>query len=119
MASNGVTLSLQGASGLLNKLRLLVPATRAAVRGAVAETALLIESDAKRFAPVDTGRLRSSIHADLAGNGLSATVGTNVSYALFIEFGTRRARAQPFLFPAFEKNRLRFLARLKAAGLSI
>ena len=59
---------------LQNKLRALVPATRAAVRQAVATAALLTESDAKRLAPVDTGRLRSAIHAELSSNGLRATV---------------------------------------------
>lgn len=98
---------------MLDRAKLLVPRIRAGVQQTVAETALLIESDAKQFAPVDTGRLRSSIHADIAPNGLSATVATNVSYAIFLEMGTRYQRAQPFMFPAFEKNRAAFVSNLK------
>lgn len=112
MASS-LSIELKGISGLLDRAKLLVPKVRAGVQQTVAETALLIESDAKQFAPVDTGRLRSSIHADIASNGLSAQVVTNVSYAAAQEFGTRRHRAQPFMFPAFEKNRAAFLANLK------
>lgn len=112
MASS-LSITLDGAPGLVNKLKLLVPRIRSAAEQTVAETLLLIESDAKEFAPVDTGRLRSSIHAERAPNGLSGTVATNVSYAPAQEFGTRFQKAQPFLFPAFEKNRADFLANLK------
>jgi HK97 gp10 family phage protein len=111
--ANSVSIQLKGVEGLLNRAKLLVPRIKAGVQQTVAETALLIETDAKLFAPVDTGRLRASIHAEIAPNGLSATVEAGVDYAVFLEFGTRRQRAQPFLFPAYEKNRLAFVAALK------
>lgn len=110
-------IELKGVQGLQNKLRALVPNTRRAVREAVALTALLTESDAKLFAPVDTGRLRASIHTNISENGLRAEVVAQTDYAIFLETGTRRQRAQPFLEPALNKNRAAFLARLKAAGL--
>lgn len=119
MANSFPGIELRGVQSLQNKLRALVPATRAAVRQAVATAALLTESDAKRLAPVDTGRLRSAIHTELSSNGLRATVVAETNYALFVETGTRYQRAQPFLGPAFEKNRAAFLARLKVAGLNI
>jgi HK97 gp10 family phage protein len=61
-----------------------------------------IERGAKRGAPVDTGRLRSSITHSLERDvaGLVAVVGTDVDYAPFVELGTSRAAAQPFLRPA-------------------
>lgn len=113
MASS-LQIELKGVSGLLNKAKLLVPRIRQGVQQTVAETALFIESDAKQFAPVDTGRLRSSIHAEIAPNGLSAVVAVGVSYGIHLEFGTRFQRAQPFLFPAYEKNRAAFVTNLKA-----
>ena len=82
------------------------------------------EGYAKRLCPVDTGRLRNSItHAtasypgigtyqDNAGNEFNdATadstpeknavyIGTNVEYAPYIELGTTRTKAQPYLKPA-------------------
>ena len=63
---------------------------------------LRIEALAKRLCAVDTGRLRSSITHDLGvdGRGLYGMVGTNVEYAIFLEFGTRHMRARPFLRPA-------------------
>lgn len=74
---------------------------------------LLIETTAKELAPVDTGRLRASIHYDKA----SGTVGTNVTYAPYIELGTRRMRAQPFLFPASERWRQAFIDKCREAIL--
>lgn len=112
---NKVVAKVEGAAGLINKLKLLVPAVRRATQDAVATTALQIESTAKELAPVDTGRLRASIGITFAPDRLSAQVGSNVSYSPFIEFGTSRMRAQPFLAPAFEQHRTAFLANLKQA----
>lgn len=63
-----------------------------------------LRTEAIRLAPVDTGRLRQSIGVRRIGDG-HYRVGTNVSYAPFVEFGTRHTRAQPFLRPALEKVR--------------
>jgi HK97 gp10 family phage protein len=61
-----------------------------------------VERGAKRLCPVDTGRLRASITHSLErdSQGLVAKVGTNVDYAGYVELGTSRAPAQPFLRPA-------------------
>lgn len=112
--ANSLSIQLKGVEGLLNRAKLLVPRIRAGVQDSVATTALLIETDAKLFAPVDTGRLRSSIHTEIAPSQLTAQVLTNVSYAPVQEFGSRYQKAQPFLFPAYEKNRQAFVALLKA-----
>lgn len=113
MASS-VSIELKGVDSLLSKVKLLVPRIRAATEQAVAQTALLIETDAKLNAPVDTGRLRSSIHTEIAPNKLSAMVLDGVTYGVFLEYGTRYIRGRPFLFPAYEKNRGAFVALLKA-----
>lgn len=113
--AGSVSVRLEGAEGFANRVKLLLPQVRRRVQDAVALSALLIETDAKRFAPVDTGRLRASIHADFAADRLSAEVADGVSYGIFVEFGRRGQRAQPFLFPAYEKNRLAFVANLKQA----
>lgn len=73
-----------------------------AIKGAVAETALNVERNAKQATPVDTGRLRSSIGVSFDGNRLGADVATNVEYAPHVEFGTVKQEAQPFMTPARE-----------------
>ena len=60
------------------------------------------ERYAKKACPVDTGRLRSSIsHASDVGAG-EVYIGTNVEYAAYVEFGTRRQKAQPYLRAALQ-----------------
>ena len=54
------------------------------------KTAISLELRAKRFAPVDVGRLKSSIThqvIEMPGNVIART-GTNVHYAAYQEFGT-------------------------------
>jgi HK97 gp10 family phage protein len=61
-----------------------------------------VESAAIRGCPVDTGRLRASITHEIASDveGLVGRVGTDVEYAPYVEFGTGRMAAQPYLRPA-------------------
>lgn len=104
-----------GEARLAAKLAAIEPALRAAMQREVKIAAVNIERGAKQRAPVDTGRLRNSITHEITEGGLNAQVGSNVEYAPFQEFGTRRTRAQPFLFPAFEEERPRYMDRLKRA----
>jgi len=53
----------------------------------LAQFGLLVASEAKKHAPVDTGRLRNSITA--AQTGKEVRIGTNVDYAKFVELGHR------------------------------
>lgn len=63
------------------------------------------QNAARRLCPVDTGRLRASIQAVRGkdAKGPYVDVGTNVEYAIPVEFGTDRMAAQPFLRPAMNQ----------------
>jgi len=61
--------------------------------------ALAVEAEAKVRCPVRTGNLRNSIHTWVEGPRQVA-VGTFVHYAPYVEFGTRRMAARPYLRPA-------------------
>lgn len=82
-------------------------------RREVKRSALNIQNGARERVPVDTGRLRNSIAHEIDEDGLNATIGTNVEYGVFVEFGTRRKAERPFLFPALESERAAFLSRLR------
>jgi HK97 gp10 family phage protein len=77
----------------------------------IAKSTLTIESNAKRNAPVDTGRLRSSINSEITRE--RGSVGVGVKYASFIEFGTYKMGARPFLFPAWNMERPKLISSLK------
>lgn len=57
-----------------------------AIKEALTKSALLVEADAKINCPVDTGLLRSSITHNVYND--YAEVGTNFSYAPYVEHGT-------------------------------
>jgi len=63
---------------------------------------ITVENAAKRNAPVDTGRLRSSITSDADADGV--VIGTNVNYAIFQEKGTRHQEGTPFLVPGLVES---------------
>jgi HK97 gp10 family phage protein len=65
---------------------------------------------------VDTGRLRASIthRVEMDSGEAVAYVGTNVKYAPYLEFGTSRMAARPFMVPAIERNREWIKDKLKS-----
>lgn len=67
-----------------------------------------ITRDAKALAPVDTGNLRASIGMTVTGDGRNGTmrveVGPTAHYAAYVELGTSRMRAQPYLRPATDRH---------------
>jgi phage gpG-like protein len=88
------------------------------VQQEVAKSALRIESTAKQLVRVDLGRLRSSIAPSYASDGLTASVGTNVEYALAQEFGDPSKPSYgytPYLGPAYRAEKPRFLANIRKA----
>lgn len=75
-----------------------------------------IQRDAKILAPVDTGNLRNSISTTITGDGrtgsMTAEIGPTASYGIYLELGTSRMAAQPFLFPATDRNEPAILAAM-------
>lgn len=69
----------------------------------VEKTALDIVAQAQEAAPVRTGALRASIGMEMTGPA-EATVSVGVDYGLFVELGTVKMGAQPYLTPAVEAN---------------
>jgi HK97 gp10 family phage protein len=80
---------------------------REAGAATVARAAAMMVAEAKRLAPVRTGRLRDSITARQLGP-LSWEVSAEAPYAVFVEYGSRGRPARPFFRPAFEKTAARF-----------
>ena len=60
----------------------------------------------------DTGRLANSITLDRVGD-LTASVGSALNYALWLEYGTSRMAARPFFRPAVERMRPKYIGKLE------
>lgn len=85
-------------------------AARDAVERALEAVGLQAEGYAKMLCPVDTGNLRNSITHTTEPSDRSAYIGTNVEYAPYVEYGTSRTKAQPFLQPAAEDHVEEYMA---------
>jgi HK97 gp10 family phage protein len=62
---------------------------------------------------IDTGRLVGSVFStgvERIGGDLAVRVGTNTEYAIYLEQGTERMAARPFIAPAVLNNRQRLLS---------
>jgi HK97 gp10 family phage protein len=98
-----------------NRLPQVPAQVRALLSQEVSKAAFEIEARSKALAPVKTGLLRRSIHTVMAANGQSATVGPSVEYGKFVEFGTRRMGARPYMRPAAEQELPKFVDAVKRA----
>jgi len=65
-----------------------------------------MEADAKRFCPVDTGRLRSSIQLQPI-NEFHYRLQDGVDYGIHVEYGTFKMTAHPFFRPALDIARMK------------
>lgn len=92
------------------------PALRADLRPRAGQildrAALRIETGAKARVPVDTGTLRRSIHTTKPTE-MSRAIGPSVEYGKYVEWGTHRMAARPYMTPAAEAERPRFVEAMK------
>jgi phage gpG-like protein len=94
-------------------------AAKAAVLKAVAAASVELEvraikSDAVGGAPLgETGDLKGSIEGE--SHGTSGEVKAAIRYAPFVEFGTSKMGARPYMGPASDRSRARFVGRTSAA----
>lgn len=72
-----------------------------------------LDSKAKKRAPVDTGNLRREIRTKLEDDGLTSTTTSNADYSVYVEYGTRKQTAQPFMRPSFEEQKDQFVKDIK------
>lgn len=86
-----------------------------AIDRALEEIGLAAEGYAKRACPVDTGNLRASITHEVDAGDNAVYIGTNVEYAPYVELGTSRQKAQPFLRPAASEHGAQYRQVLKKA----
>ena len=120
----GVSISINGLDDALGLMDEVIADVQSKLPQAIAEAGMLVEGAAKALCPVSTeatrpggphGELRASINSEASGN--TAIVGTNKDYAGYVEFGTCKMAAQPYLIPALVDNEDAIVANIKAAVL--
>jgi HK97 gp10 family phage protein len=91
------------------------------LRSAVSAGARIVQRKAAELAPIDEGTLKKAIYRTRSREGSSSVQemaivgvrygkrfrrrGLDAWYWRFIEFGTRKMRARPFMRPAFEQTK--------------
>lgn len=104
---------VEGLVDLQRKLSIVTVRARQAAEKAVADEVDAVEADAKKGAPIGpTGDLSESIEGH--ASGLRGEVKTHERYATFVEHGTYKDKAQPYMAPAAERSRRRFTGRVAA-----
>lgn len=119
----------------MQAFRRLENQTKIKVKRVVFYTAETVEADAISAVPVDLGDLRNSISMAPMDEGFRFSVFATAKYAAYVEFGTGpntvvpagletyamqwyvngkgTLHPRPFLFPAYERARVKFVGELK------
>jgi len=132
----GISVSIAGVEGIQKALANYDKFLTKELSNEINASALKIQSDAKKLAPVDMGLLRNSIVLEGQSGSLTYSVAALMRYAPYVEFGTggkvsipvgyaeyaaqfkgnRKVlgmRAQPYLIPSFEMEVPKLFTRLK------
>lgn len=109
------TVTFKGVDEVIERLGILIQTSHPELRKAMMNAAEnTISARAAELCPVDTGNLRQSIQTrDVSeDSSVKITVGprlenytNDVYYAPYVEFGTYKMAAQPYLRPAFEEEK--------------
>lgn len=102
-----------GEDRILARLRDIIDAMKSGSANGSRDAAEFIKDRAQELVPVDTGRLRDSIRVTEVGpRTFTVGPGDEVEYAEYVEFGTSRMAAQPYMRPAAELARREFPQRV-------
>jgi len=107
---SGFSVDMTGMEELFNQLDSLGEDASKALKEAVMKGAEIVREDASRRAPRRTGKLSQSIiieSAEVEPDYVSVKIGPNKEafYGRFVEMGTSKMPAKPFLRPAWDANK--------------
>jgi len=96
-----ITCDVKGVEKFQEAMRQFDSRMQRHVHRLLASWAADVKALAKQLVPVRTGHLRSSIYSKISE--WVAEIGAEATYALFVELGTRRMQARPYLYPAIRE----------------
>jgi HK97 gp10 family phage protein len=107
---------VKGTKGVIDRIKNASRTIQEQVRQDIFKAASDIEQEAINKVPVKTSKLQGSITKTISPNGFTATVSAGndlVDYAAYVEFGTSKQSAQPYLYPAYFINGQKLILKLK------
>lgn len=119
MGRNGVTVKFDGLDDLLKGFNRQPQKVKQEGTQIINAVAGKVEKRAVDLAPKDTGYLSEHIISEPKGP-LNAQVIATANYSVYLEMGTRKAPAQPYMKPAInehEKDLYTMLANLLKEGI--
>lgn len=84
-----------------------------AAKTVVAKNGSRLQCGGQEKAPIDTGTLKRSIGLEIKDDGLTALSGPTAHYGEYVERGTRFMGAQPYMRPALNEVKGKFIADLR------
>ena len=85
-----------------NRIPDVMKAAEAAKKTALQAAVVFVHGEAVVRTPVDSGNLKNSLAFEVGND--EGRAGTNVEYAPYVEMGTSKQDAQPYLRPAVDEN---------------
>ncbi len=112
-----IQVTLKGADILSRQLKQLEKAGLKARKRALLAAGNVIRDAARARVRVRTGKLRGTIFTKINPEGTEAKIGPSKRgyYGVFLELGTKKMPAYPFLKPAYENSREEAIAKLAEA----
>lgn len=115
-------IKLEGVDEILNKLQQIGTNVSKLENKALKNAADPVLEDAKANAPVKTGKLKKGLKISGIKTkdgikyvlvGVNKSDNSDIFYGKFVEFGTSKMSARPFLGPAYEKNKKEIIESIK------
>lgn len=98
---------------LVSRIPAIAAGCEPKARAAVIKTIADVKSNAMANAAVDTGNMRSSITGQTT-RALGGDITAGAEYSVYVEYGTSKMAAQPFMTPAAEAAFPGFVAAMKS-----
>lgn len=100
-------MTINGLEAVMARLEAIQAAVGPAAAAGLAAGAEQVRKTAMELCPEDTGSLRGSIFAqgDYGPGGGTVRLGARAPHGTYVEMGTSKMPARPFLYPALAMNR--------------
>ncbi|NLO84096.1 MAG: hypothetical protein GX096_01500 [Clostridiales bacterium] len=99
-----IQIDLSGMDAIESSIQDAIASILPSAASGVASALSLIEGTAKELCPIDQGELAAGISTSLTTSQgeVVGTVTASAPHSAYVEFGTIKSGAQPFMHPAFE-----------------